>query len=294
MNDTTCSCSHFSNNHFFRRKAIWDVEKIPGKSFTWISNGESESMLPRFATMCICETIFRVTPQKSSTKDSQVWTWLKETQNPDDILFSMPREIESTREKSVQTRRTDSETMKAARTYRRTPRRCTFRYRRDLWLHRCRQHSTRSRGTKNILELFRNFEFESIRTCSVLQEWSKEIQKLRIFTADIASSLWEKPVLLQEQAINWTKARVYVDSDSVLCLDEMNDPRGAIKVEWSSANLEDVSYLQRIARIGWRVDWLRVEDIPRSHSIGHSPQNSSRLTRKAHQTWKLQWSNNLL
>ena len=64
------------------------------------------------------------------------------------------------------------------------------------------------------------------------------------------------------------------------------------KVEWSSVNFEDVSYLQRVARVGWRADGLRVEDLPRSHSIGHSPQNSSRPTRKAH-AWKPQWSKNL-
>ena len=58
------------------------------------------------------------------------------------------------------------------------------------------------------------------------------------------------------------------------------------KVEWSSVNFEDVSHLQRIARIRWRSDWPRVENLPRSQSIGHSPQNSSRPTRKEHHTWK--------
>ena len=54
------------------------------------------------------------------------------------------------------------------------------------------------------------------------------------------------------------------------------------KVEWWSVNLEDVLYLQRTARIRWRSGWLRVENLPRSQSIGPSPQNSSRPTRKEH------------
>ena len=38
-----------------------------------------------------------------------------------------------------------------------------------------------------------------------------------VFPGDVASSLWEKLVLLKEQAIKWTKARVYVHSDPTLC-----------------------------------------------------------------------------
>ena len=40
----------------FLRKAVWNVETISGKLFTWITNGESESMPSRFATMRICGT----------------------------------------------------------------------------------------------------------------------------------------------------------------------------------------------------------------------------------------------
>ena len=58
------------------------------------------------------------------------------------------------------------------------------------------------------------------------------------------------------------------------------------KVEWSSVNFEDVLFLQRIARIKKRSDWFRVENLTRSQSIGHSPQNASRPTKKEHHTWK--------
>ena len=91
---------------------------------------------------------------------------------------------------------TDSDTMKVSQKYRWTPRRCTFRYGRDLWLHRCRRHCTWTRITKRI--------------------WKYSRRKFR----DVSSSQWEKSTLLNDQAIKWTKARVYVYSDSVLCLEQ--------------------------------------------------------------------------
>ena len=107
----------------------------------------------------------------------------------------MPRETESTREKSFKTWKTHSDTMKAARKYRWTPKRCTSRYGRDLWLHRCRQHCTSTRVTKRILNYSRILILRASKVCLVLQEWwSKEIQKFKVyFPANVASSLWEKP-----------------------------------------------------------------------------------------------------
>ena len=55
MNDTTFSGSHFSS-HSFRRKAIWNVEKISGKLFAWIANSEIKSMFSRFTWKRICGT----------------------------------------------------------------------------------------------------------------------------------------------------------------------------------------------------------------------------------------------
>ena len=134
----------------------------------------------------------------------------RKMKNTDGILFSMPRETESTREKSFRTSKTNSDTMKASRKYRSTPRRCIFRYGQDLWLHGCRQHRTWTRVTKK-LELLGNSEIKNV------------------FLADVASSLWGKPVLLKEQAIKWTKARVYVYSDSVLCMGKQHGPENAIR-----------------------------------------------------------------
>ena len=50
-----------------------------------------------------------------------------------------------------------------------------------------------------------------------------------VFPADVASSLWEKPVLFKEKAIKWRKTRVYVYSDSVLCLGKQHGPEDATR-----------------------------------------------------------------
>ena len=61
------------------------------------------------------------------------------------------------------------------------------------------------------------------------------------------------------------------------------------KVERSSVNFEDVSHLQRIAWIGRRADWLRVDNFP----IGLLHEIQARSATKARHTWNFQWSNNL-
>ena len=73
-------------------------------------------------------------------------------------------------------------------------------------------------------ELFKNSEFENIKglfgITRMMIEGNSEIKN--VFLADVASSLWEKHVLLKEQAIKWTKAGVYVHSHSVLCLGQQH------------------------------------------------------------------------
>ena len=86
-------------------------------------------------------------------------------------------------------------------------------------------------SNENNLEVFKNSEFENIKglfsITRMMIEGNSEIKN--VFSADVASSLWEKSVLLNDQAIKWTKARVFVYSDSVLCLGKMFGPENAIK-----------------------------------------------------------------
>ena len=84
---------------------------------------------------------------------------------------------------------------------------------------------------EKILKLFKNSEFENIKglfgITRMMIEGNSEIKD--VFHADVASSLWEKPVLLKEQALKWTKARENVYSDSVLCWGRQHGPEDAVK-----------------------------------------------------------------
>ena len=142
----------------------------------------------------------------------------------------MPRETESTREKSFRTLKTNSDTMKASRKNRINSEDAFF----DLdKIYGFINAGSIAHGTsyeKN-LALFKNSEFENIKglfgITRMMIEGNSEIKN--VFLADVASSLWENPVLLKEQAIKWTKARVYVCSDSVLCLGKMRGPEDAVR-----------------------------------------------------------------
>ena len=46
---------------------------------------------------------------------------------------------------------------------------------------------------------------------------------------EVASSLWERPTLLNDQAMKWAKAQVYVYQDSVSCFGGLNSPDDAIR-----------------------------------------------------------------
>ena len=98
-------------------------------------------------------------------------------------------------------------------------------------LHRCRQHCPWTRLTKRIWNYSRLLNLRASKACSGLQEWSsKEIQKLRMYLPQMLRvHFGEQPVLLTEQAIRWTKARVYVYSNSVLCLGKQHGPEDAVK-----------------------------------------------------------------
>ena len=132
MNDTTFSCSHFYSHSF-------------------LSAGKQSEMSKRSQESSSLD---------SPMADSQVWQW--EERNEKSGWYSVQyasgnRECSSedsgglaethasgNREytrKVVQNIK-DQDTMKASRKY---LGRCTFRYGRDLWLHRCRQHCPESR-----------------------------------------------------------------------------------------------------------------------------------------------------
>ena len=136
-------------------------------------------------TAYLRDKFLRVTQKALGVRDTlKCGLGKKEVQTPDVILFSMPRETESTAqknlevsqkrklretestcEKSFKTWKTDLHTMKASRKYRWTPRRCTFRYGRDLWLHRCRRHCTWTRVTKRIWNHSKILNLRTSKVC---------------------------------------------------------------------------------------------------------------------------------
>ena len=82
-----------------------------------------------------------------------------------------------------------------------------------------------------ILEIYKNTNFEEIQslfqiTLKLIVDHSEEI--LNIHTIHSASPYWTRSVLSHDQVIQWTKAKVLVYFDSVLCLEKMNDSKDAI------------------------------------------------------------------
>ena len=104
--------------------------------------------------------------------------------------------------------------------YRLTPRRCTSRCGRYPWLHRCRRHCTWIRITRRIWKFSRILNSKNIESLfnamNMMIARNSEIKNL--FPQDSANPSWERSTLPIEQAMEWTKARVYVFSDPVLCM----------------------------------------------------------------------------
>ena len=96
---------------------------------------------------------------------------------------------------------------------------------------------------------------------------------------------FEKNPCCKEQAIKWTKARVYVYSDSVLCLGNQHGPEDAIR-RWNDQvlSLKMCPTFRELQGLGGDPTDIEVEDLPRSHCIGHSQRNSGRSARKARHT----------
>ena len=118
---------------------------------------------------------------------------------------------------------------------------------------------------------------------------NSEIKNL--FPKDSANPSRERSTLPIDQAIEWTKARVHVNSDPVLCMWKTLDPEDADKRR--KGHVSTLQMFHPFRELQWRADCIRVEDFPRNHSFGTSPKNSKRPWRTTHQIWKFPWSSNL-
>ena len=81
------------------------------------------------------------------------------------------------------------------------------------------------------LEVHKNSRFEEIQSLfDITKKLILENQEiLNVNSIGSENPSWARSALLNDQAIKWTKARVHVYSDSVLCLGRINDPKEAMK-----------------------------------------------------------------
>ena len=69
------------------------------------------------------------------------------------------------------------------------------------------------------LEIFKNSELENIESLfNVMNMIAGNSELKHLFPQDSAYPSWGRSTLKIEQAMEWTKARVYVFSDPVLCM----------------------------------------------------------------------------
>ena len=92
------------------------------------------------------------------------------------------------------------------------------------------------------LEVYKNTNFEEIQsllkiTQKLILEHSEEI--LNVNTIESTSTSWTRSVLSRDQVIRWSKAKVRVYSDSVLCLGKLNGSKDAIT--WWKGQVEEFS-----------------------------------------------------
>ena len=107
------------------------------------------------------------------------------------------------------------------------------------------------------LEFFKNFELENIRGLFGITRMMIEANSYikNVFPADVASSLWETLYCLKNKQQKSTKARLYVYSDSVLCLGKQHGPKDASR-RWNDqvSTLKMCYTFGELQRNNWRSD----------------------------------------
>ena len=63
------------------------------------------------------------------------------------------------------------------------------------------------------------------------RNWYQRIHIRNVNYMDTTSPSWTRSTLLSDRALKWTRAKVYVYSDSVLCLGKIHDPVEAVE-QW--------------------------------------------------------------
>ena len=174
----------------FRRKAIWDVKKISGKFFAWIAKKRKQEHVVSFhVKACPWDKIIRAILKARGVQETVNWgLGKKKIQNR--MVFCSAclekprvwfrRFWRSLRNACLGKPRVHVKSRQNMKDRLRHDEKCTYRYGRDLWLYRCRQHRTWTGATKRIWKYSRILNLRASKVCSELREWwLKEIQKLR-------------------------------------------------------------------------------------------------------------------
>ena len=155
----------------------------------------------------------------------------------------------------------------------------------------CQKRWNQQFALKNLIA-GRNTNFEEIKmlfdiTLRLIVENSFEIMNSSPMIQDF--SPWMRSTLCHDQAIKWTKAKVNVYSDSVLCLGKMHGHSEANE-NWKKPD-KRISTIKRIHRVLWnrrRPTWVRVKYFPRSNIDWDSqrdPERSEHSTNKSRTIW---------
>ena len=122
------------------------------------------------------------------------------------------------------------------------------------------------------LGVHKNTDFVEIHnlfgiTQKLISEHSEEI--LNVKPIESTDPSWTRSMLFHDQVIKWTKAKVLVYSDSVLCLGKLSDHSEANRRrEGQVADFQlSASYRELLGIDG---ELVRVEDFPRTYNIADS------------------------
>ena len=83
-----------------------------------------------------------------------------------------------------------------------------------------------------ILEVYRNTNFEEIQDLFVTAQkliLDHQAEILNVTRTGWTAPSWTRSTLVHDQVIKWAKAKVHVYTDSVLCLEKMQEHSGANK-----------------------------------------------------------------
>ena len=123
------------------------------------------------------------------------------------------------------------------------------------------------------LKVFKNSQFENKSLFGNTRMMTE--RNLECISRSRCEFTLGKLVLLEEQTLKWTKARVFVHSDFVLCMGKQHGPEDAIK--WSDQVCFTFRELRRLDGDPIDFEW---KVFPRAQAFDNSPQNWKQILKE--------------